>query len=39
MTLAGARAVIAWLVELDRGRAPETSGEYLRTLLCSPLLA
>jgi hypothetical protein len=36
---AGARAVIAWLIEFDEGRIPETSGEYLRTLLRAPLLA
>jgi hypothetical protein len=29
-TLAGARAVIAWLVEFDEGSIAEASGEYLR---------
>ena len=38
-TLAGARAVIAWLVEYDEPNVPETSGEYLRTLIRSPIFA
>jgi hypothetical protein len=32
------RAVIAWLVEFDEGSIPEASGEYLATLLRSPVL-
>jgi hypothetical protein len=38
-TRAGARAVIEHLVEWDRDGATETSGQYLATLLRSPLLA
>jgi hypothetical protein len=38
-TLAGARAAIAWLVEYDEPNIPETSGEYLRTLIRSPIFA
>jgi hypothetical protein len=38
-TLAGARTVIAWLVEFDEPNVPETSGEYLRTLIRSPIFA
>jgi hypothetical protein len=36
-TLAGARAAIAWLVEYDKPNVPQTSGEYLRTLIRSPI--
>jgi hypothetical protein len=38
-TLAGARAAIAWLVEYDEPNIPETSGEYMRTLIRSPMFA
>jgi hypothetical protein len=38
-TLAGARAAIAWLVEFDEPNIPETSGEYMRTLIGSPIFA
>jgi hypothetical protein len=38
-TLAGAREAIAWLVELDEPNIPETSGEYMRTLIRSPIFA
>jgi hypothetical protein len=38
-TLAGARAAIAWLVEFDEPNIPETSGEYMRTLIRSPIFA
>lgn len=38
-TLAGARAAIAWLIEYDRPNIPETSGEYLLTLIRSPIFA
>jgi hypothetical protein len=38
-TLAGARAAIAWLVEYDEPNIPETSGEYMRTLIRSPIFA
>ena len=38
-TLAGARAAIAWLVEYDEPNIPETSGEYMRTLIRSPIVA
>jgi hypothetical protein len=38
-TLAGARVAIEWLVEYDRHNAPETSGQYLRTLIRSPIFA
>lgn len=37
-TLAGARA-IAWLVEYDEPNVPETSGEYMRTLIRSSIFA
>jgi hypothetical protein len=37
--LAGARAAIAWLVEYDEPNIPETSGEYVRTLIRSPIFA
>jgi hypothetical protein len=33
------RAALAWLMEFDEGRIPETSGAYLATLLRSPLLS
>jgi hypothetical protein len=38
-TLAGAREAIAWLVEYDEPNIPETSGEYMRTLIRSPIFA
>jgi hypothetical protein len=38
-TLAGARDAIAWLVEYDEPNIPETSGEYMRTLIRSPMFA
>jgi hypothetical protein len=38
-TPAGARAVIEHLVEWDKDGVRETSGQYLATLLRSPLLA
>jgi hypothetical protein len=38
-TLAGATAAIAWLVEFDEPNIPETSGEYMRTLIRSPIFA
>jgi hypothetical protein len=38
-TCAGARAVIEHLVEWEEDGAWETSGQYLLTLLRSPLLA
>jgi hypothetical protein len=38
-TLAGARAVIAWLIEFDKPNVPETSGRYLETLSRSPIFA
>jgi hypothetical protein len=38
-TLAGARAAIAWLVKYDEPNIPETSGEYMRTLIRSPIFA
>ena len=38
-TLAGARAAMAWLVEYDEPNIPETSGEYMRTLIHSPIFA
>jgi hypothetical protein len=38
-TLTGARAAIAWLVEYDEPNIPETSGEYMRTLIRSPIFA
>jgi hypothetical protein len=38
-TLAGARAAIAWLIEYDEPNIPETSGEYMRTLIRSPIFA
>jgi hypothetical protein len=38
-TLAGAREAIAWLVEFDEPNIPETSGEYMRTLIRSPIFA
>ena len=38
-TIAGAKAVISYLVEWDDGCLPDTSGEYLPTLLRSPLFA
>lgn len=37
-TVAGARAAIGYLVMLDQGCVPETSGKFLATLLKSPLL-
>jgi hypothetical protein len=36
-TLAGARAIIEYLVAWDSDCVPETSGEYLQTLLGSPI--
>ena len=38
-TLSGAREAIAWLVEYDEPNIPETSGEYMRTLIRSPIFA
>jgi hypothetical protein len=38
-TLAGLRAAIAYFVNFDEGCIPETSGEYLPTLLRSPVFA
>jgi hypothetical protein len=38
-TLAGARTVIEWLVRYDDPNIPEASGEYLRTLIRSPIFA
>jgi hypothetical protein len=38
-TLAGATAAIAWLVEYDEPNVPKTSGEYMRTLIRSPIFA
>jgi hypothetical protein len=38
-TRAGARAVIESLVEWDKDGSMETSGQYLATLLRSPVLA
>ena len=38
-TLAGAREAIAWFSEYDEPNVPKTSGEYLRTLIRSPLFA
>jgi hypothetical protein len=38
-TLGGARAAIARLVEYDETNIPETSGEYMRTLIRSPIFA
>jgi hypothetical protein len=38
-TLAGARAAMAWLVEYDEPNIPKTSGEYMRTLIRSPIFA
>jgi hypothetical protein len=38
-TLAGARAVIAFLVDMDAANVPEKSGGYLPTLLQSPIFA
>jgi hypothetical protein len=38
-TLACAREAIAWLVEYDEPNIPETSGEYMRTLIRSPIFA
>ena len=38
-TVAGARAAIEWLVQYDEPNIPETSGEYLRTLIRSPIFA
>ena len=37
MTVAGARAIIEYLVAWDDGSVPETGGEYLKTLLRSPI--
>ncbi len=37
-TLRGLRTIIAYLVEFDRDSLPETSGEYMATLLRSPVL-
>jgi len=39
MTLAGARAAIAWFVEYDEPNIPKTSGRYLPTLIRSPIFA
>ena len=36
-TLAGARAIIEYLIEWDKDSEPETSYEYLSTLLRSPI--
>lgn len=38
-TLAGIRAALAYFVECDKGCIPNTSGEYLPTLLLSPVFA
>jgi hypothetical protein len=38
-TLAGARAIIEYLIEWDKDCDPETSYEYLSTLLRSPIFA
>jgi hypothetical protein len=38
-TLAGAREAIPWFAEYDEPNVPKTSGEYLRTLIRSPLFA
>jgi hypothetical protein len=38
-TLAGARAIIEYLIEWDKDCDPETSYEYLSTLLRSPMFA
>ena len=38
-TLAGIRAALAYFVEFDKGCVPNTSGEYLPTLLLSPVFA
>jgi hypothetical protein len=37
LTLAAATAAIAWLVEFDKPNVPKTSGEYMRTLIRSPI--
>jgi hypothetical protein len=37
-TRAGARAVVEYLIEFDSGCEPRTSGQYLQTLLRSPVL-
>jgi hypothetical protein len=38
-TLAAATAAIAWLVEYDEPNVPKTSGEYMGTLIHSPIFA
>jgi hypothetical protein len=38
-TLVGARAIIEYLIEWDKECDPETSYEYLSTLLRSPIFA
>ena len=38
-TLVGARAIIEYLIEWDKENDPETSYEYLSTLLRSPIFA
>ena len=38
-TLIGARAIIEYLIEWDKENDPETSYEYLSTLLRSPIFA
>jgi hypothetical protein len=38
-TLAGARAVIKYVVEWDKDCDPRASAEYLKTLLRSPIFA
>jgi hypothetical protein len=38
-TLGGARAIIEYLIEWDKENDPETSYEYLSTLLLSPIFA
>jgi hypothetical protein len=38
-TLAGACEAIPWFAEYDEPNVPKTSGEYLRTLIRSPLFA
>jgi hypothetical protein len=36
-TISGTRAIIEYLVAWDGGNVPEDSGEYLQTLLHSPI--
>jgi hypothetical protein len=39
ITLTGARAAIGWFVEYEKDCIPEKSGEYMKTLVRSPIFA